>query len=85
MVEHLQRLLGRHGLCAALGVPWRTVLGWLAGKVPSAGAMRAIWLTWCLLFHPERLTSLHDIVTWGRFRIERRPAVQPGGWSGWVI
>ena len=27
--------------------------------------MRAIWLVWCMVLHPERLTCMEDIVTWG--------------------
>jgi hypothetical protein len=74
MAEALHQRLGRHGVSAVLGVPWRTLLGWRDGKVPSAVAMRTIWLIWCLVLHPERLRSLFDIATWGQFQEERREA-----------
>jgi len=73
MLERLYGFLGRETLCAVLGLPVQTVRDWRSGRrVPSGAGYRAIWLTWCMCFHPERLATLHDIATWGRFRVERR-------------
>jgi hypothetical protein len=60
----------------------------LAGApfAPNFAARRAIWLVWCLCLHPERLESLEDLVTWGRFHAERRPVQRPAEeWCDWSI
>jgi len=72
MLERLHGLLGRHTLCAVLGLPVRTIESWRSGRrVPDGAGIRVIWLTWCLLLHPERLQTVFDVATWGRFRISR--------------
>ena len=87
MLAQLARVLGRRGLCACLGVPALTLQGWIVKrKPPEASGRRAIWFLWCLAFHPERLGSVEDLITWGRLHARRRsaPASAPE-WSEWSI
>ena len=61
-------------LANVLGVPFRTCNAWELGiRKPSDAARRAVWLVWCLVLHPARLATVFDLVTWGRFRRDRRP------------
>jgi hypothetical protein len=87
MVAALVSRLGRHDAAAVLGVPMLTLNGWRDRlKSPSMPARRAIWLVWCLTLHPERLTSLFDVITWGRFRVERRAVWRScSEWSDWSV
>lgn len=85
MLRDLSAGLGRDGCAVVLGVSGITIRSWLRVGKFSAVSKRMIWLTWCLVFHPDRLQSIGELVTWGRFRIERRPPEQPGEWSGWSI
>jgi hypothetical protein len=85
MVEDIHSHLGRIAAAMVLGVSVQTVEHWRNGLVARAAVRRLIWLTWCLVFHPERLSSIGELVTWGRFRIERRPPTRPEDWSGWSI
>ena len=82
----LQDRFGRGGAGALLCVPVQTFQRWIAGgKIDSASA-RAVWLVWVLLLHPDRLQSAFDLVTWGRFRVERQAVSRPSSsWSGWEI
>lgn len=91
MVRALVKRFGFPQACSLLGVSGLTVKGWLRGSmVPSGGASRAIWLVWVLCFHPDRLSTLGDLVTWGRFKVQRRAPspsarAEPSRWSGWSI
>ena len=86
MLQELVDCFGLPGACMVLSVPRMTVNAWLDGRFrPAASAVRAVWLTWVLVLHPDRISSLADVVTWGRFRIERRSDARPEGWSGWSI
>jgi len=46
---------------------------WYCQAKPSDAARRAVWLTWVLVLHPERIRSLFDILTWGRFSTAPKP------------
>ena len=57
-----------------LGVSVLTLRGWHYRRfIPNDAARRAVWLTWVLVLHPERIRSLFDILTWGRFSTSPRP------------
>jgi len=85
LLRDLVKAFGKPGAAAVLGVPRLTLQHWLTGRRhPSAGAARGIWWTWIVVLHPGRVRCLADIVTWGRWKIERQPA-SPGDWSGWSI
>jgi hypothetical protein len=74
MLSSLQHYFGERTACVLLGVPVLTYRRWISrGGLPSSG-VRVVWLTWCLTLHPERLQSLFDMATWGRFRVERQEA-----------
>lgn len=70
MLRELRLSLGSEkALCDALAIPYRTMVAWMLGTAdPPAAAVRAVWLTWVLLCHPERVQTLFDLATWGRFR-----------------
>jgi hypothetical protein len=86
MVHDLIARLGRSGAGCVLGIPKLTLDHWLNGYCrPSAAATRAVWLTWIIVLHPDRVRCVGDIITWGRFKIERRLRAKPVGWSGWSI
>ena len=88
MLAQLYRALGRQGCCAVLGVSVLTLRHWIKADRPPAGAARrCIWFAWCLLFHPERLATIEDLVTWGRFhRRKVAPRKVPRAeWSEWSI
>jgi len=78
---------GRTGTVAQLGVPWMNIRSWQDRRfAPNLAARRAIWLVWYMAFHPERLRSLEDIVTWGTLSAEDQPVERPAcEWSGWQI
>jgi hypothetical protein len=61
-----------------LGLPAVTVENWMAGrKRPTAAGVRAVWLIHALTFHPERLQTLFDVVTWGRYRRSQHHKEKP--------
>lgn len=62
-----------------LGVPLLTLNRWIDGtRVPSMAGRRTVWLFWCLVCHPERCQTLHDVQTWGRFRtLQSQPPRPP--------
>jgi hypothetical protein len=70
---------GERALAEILKVSVRNVRAWRNRQCRlSDGAASLVWLTWVLLLHPERLKTLHDLVTWGRFRPPvTRPARHP--------
>jgi hypothetical protein len=81
MLHDLQRIVGHDALPELLGLPIQTVRAWTEkGHSPAATGTRAVWLTWCLLLHPDRITTAFDLATWGRFRVERLPD-PPDDWS----
>lgn len=77
-LRHLIADLGRRRASGALGVPELTIRDWLRGVVPDSAARRCVWFFWCLRYHPERLSSVEDLETWGR--LKERPVV-PDDWS----
>ena len=87
MLDDLIQFLGFRSAAAVVGVPGLTLRGWQQRrKNPSYAAKRAIWLVWCLLLHPDRLTSLEDLVTWGRLKTVRRLVERPAcDWTDWSI
>ena len=88
MLAQIYKAMGRQGCCALLGVNVMSLRGWLTSyAVPTATSRRCIWLVWCLLFHPERLATIEDVVTWGRFHERRKSAVKVPRceWSDWSI
>ena len=81
MLADLRRLVGRNQVPELLGIPVLTVRKWEArAQNPPASGVRAVWLVWCLLLHPEKMRTAFDVVTWGRFRVEYRSG-EVGDWS----
>jgi hypothetical protein len=87
MVDGLLSKFGRHDTVALLGIPWITIRGWQSRRrKPDAGSCRAIWLVWCMVFHPDWLASVEDIISWGRFKLEVQEVERPAcEWSEWSI
>jgi hypothetical protein len=51
-----------------LGCPRRTIHNWLSGfSHPPFASAKCIWMVWAGLLHPERLRTVWDLITWGRF------------------
>jgi hypothetical protein len=72
----------RRRACAYLRLPARTVGLWLSGKRRTTIAPRSlIWLTWCLLLHPDRIRTVFDLATWGRFRVKPEAKPDPEDYS----
>lgn len=68
LAELREALGGDRAVTEVLGVSRRTLNSWRYGQADaSTAATRAVWLTWILLLHPERLTSVYDLVCWGRW------------------
>lgn len=81
MLADLQRILGREDACLLLGLPIQSWRNWmLRRESPSAPARKLIWIVWSLVCRPDLVTSLFDVATWGRFRVERREA-PPGDYE----
>lgn len=68
MLLRLVRKLGIPSTCALLSVEKFTLAQWI-GKTPlfKARDRRLIWITHTLVFEPEKLRSLFDVITCGRF------------------
>lgn len=60
--------LGWKGAGVVLGVSSQTVSGWAAGRPIQSTALRGLWLCWVMVCAPDRVETLFDVVTWGRFR-----------------
>jgi len=78
---------GERSACRLLGVPVQTVRCWAASRrPPPASAARLIWLVHALLLRPGIVTSAFDLVTWGRFRVERQAVTRPSAeWTDYEI
>lgn len=73
MLADLQRVFPGAQLPNVLGIPFRSLRNWTVTRLPpSDPARRAVWLVWCLVLHPARLSTVFDLVTWGRFRRDRK-------------
>lgn len=59
---------GEQQAAYAVGVSAATWYAWAKGRyAPSEAARRAVWFMWVLVLHPERIQTVFDILTWGRF------------------
>ena len=68
MLLRLVRKLGIPSTCALLSVEKFLLAGWIAQKCSfKPRDRRLIWLTHTLVFEPEKLRSLFDVITCGRF------------------
>jgi hypothetical protein len=78
---------GERPAAALLGVSVLTLRCWLSGKNGGpASAVRAVWLVHSLLLRPGEVSSAFDLVTWGRFKVVRRPVQRPNSeWSDWSV
>ena len=86
LLADLVSAYGLDGACAVLGVSTLTVRSWVAGARLKGSSARLVWLTYMICLRPGRLESAFDLVTWGRFTIERSEVKLPGSsWSGWSI
>jgi hypothetical protein len=68
MLAALERKFGSVGSYDLLGVEKSCWMMWRKKKrIPSLAARKMVWLVWSLALHPEQVTSLWDIATYGRF------------------
>lgn len=82
MLIHLQQIYGEKPAGMLLGVPIQSFRAWRDGRrYVSGSAIRAIWLIYCLALRPDRVQSLFDLATWGRFRLEVKPRSQEPDWQ----
>lgn len=78
----LERTLGRQLTYALIGCPWHTGLKWSKGHTDTNPTQkRCIWIVYCMIFHPERLRTMWDWLTWGHFAVDVRV---PRGRRGFV-
>ena len=85
MLRELVQRFGQFDTAALLGVPCLTLGAWLGGKCSVSAARRVIWLHWALLLHPEHCQTAFDLITWGRFRVEKSHKSPGWEWSDWSI
>lgn len=79
MLLDLRRDMGDRDAASAVGCPTRTFRGWVnRQKEPSACACRAVWAAWIFRYHPERVRTWFDWVTWGTLRPRDEPTAPPG-------
>jgi hypothetical protein len=85
MLSDLERELGsRRHVAGLLTVNCRSVDRWRRGEAnPDGPSSRLIWLYWLLMFHPERIRSLGDLLTWGLAGRTRARKDGPCRWPGW--
>jgi arylsulfatase A-like enzyme len=68
MLSALARKFGSVGAKDLIGVDSNTWKEWSKKRrKPTMAARKAVWLVWSLALHPEQVTSLWDIATYGRF------------------
>ena len=68
MLLRLVRKLGIVSTCALLSVEKRVLAGWIGREYfYKPRDRRLIWVTHTLVFEPEKLRSLFDVITCGRF------------------
>lgn len=72
MLSDIVRVFGQRRAAVVLGVPAVTVRTWVRRGLQAEASRRLVWLTWTLLFHPEHLPGLLDLVLWGGLRGRRR-------------
>lgn len=68
MLAALERRFGSIGARDLLGLDSMTWHDWRKKhRPPNISARKMVWLVWSLALHPEQITSLWDIATYGRF------------------
>jgi hypothetical protein len=78
MLSALERKFGSVGSYDLLGVGKVTWMQWRKHKrEPNMAARKAVWLIWALALHPEQVTSLWDIATYGRFHGQQMIEPEP--------
>jgi hypothetical protein len=71
MTRDLVRRFGSRRTAQLLGCGVRSVWRWMTGYTGTSGAARrAIWLTWCRYFDPERAATEYHVLTWGRYAVK---------------
>lgn len=70
MVQDITRAAGNIRDAALwLGVCRGVCESWLWGlRNPTDGAIKAIWMVWAACYHPEQISTVFDVATWGKFR-----------------
>ena len=77
----LLRVFGERDTASLLGVSVVTLRTWRRCRsIPDAAAVRCVWLIHALTLRPGLVTSAFDLVTWGRFKVQR-PVLPPEDWS----
>jgi hypothetical protein len=75
MVQRLQDRFGEKTTADLLGVSALTLRDWTTGRWrPCAASPKCIWLVYNLIFCPEKLGTLLNVATWGRFAVVREAA-----------
>ena len=73
MLAQLGQVFPGRDLASVLGISILTLDGWRKRKNgPCAASRKLVWLLWALFLHPGRVQTVFDLVTWGRFRVDRR-------------
>lgn len=73
MLAQLGQVFPGRDLASVLGISILTLDGWRKRKNgPCAASRKLVWLLWALILHPGRVQTVFDLVTWGRFRVDRR-------------
>ena len=87
MVRDLESEFGGERAAAeVLGPSIITVRAWKRRRTMSVPSRRLVWLIWALTLHPEQVQSVDGLLTWGRFRTERRWVARPNEeWTDWEI
>lgn len=68
MLLRLVRKLAIPSTCALLSVEKGVLAGWINGKIfMKPRERRLVWMVHALTFEPEKLRSLFDVITCGRF------------------
>jgi hypothetical protein len=78
MLSALERRFGRKQCEEIIGVCPDTWTDWtVERKDVNNTARKAVWLIWSLALHPEQVTSLWDIATYGRFHGQQMIEPEP--------
>lgn len=68
MVQSLSRYWGWDKTALMLNAELTTMQSWITGKsLPMGVSIRSIWFLHSLTFHPENVSSMFHVLTWGKW------------------